>query len=339
MENVFTPQKKNNISMFTIFMIFVIFFTTSDLVANVTQEPIWVSLFSILSGFFVFLGTALKKKQNIEKGINAKIDYINNNFGWGAVVLSTLDIICSLIAIFTTLVALGVIFRSLFALRLIITINKVKLLVQSVLLAIVGYLTLRFENIKLNFKESKMKSFFKKIWKGIVAGFKYVFVSNPQASLATLGNAFLSATIGYTASIDTIIAGLPSYIGIDIVPVAISILLFIIVQVFGIRWAFETNSTADERKTITSAEKEKIALAKAEKKALEAQAKKVAEDKKKALALAQKKQDEANAKIAEQQEEARLLAIAAKMKADEEAKKIAETKVEVIVETPTDTQQ
>lgn len=321
MENVFNQQKKPNISLFTIFMVAVIFFTTSDLVANVTQEPIWASLFSILSGFFIFLGTALKKKQNIEKGINARIDYINNNFGWGAVALSTLDIICSLIAIFTTIVALGVIFRSIFALRLILTINKVKLLIQSILLIITGYLTLRLNKIKIKFKERIMKSFFKKIGKGIVAGFKYIFVSNPQASLATIGNAFLSATIGYTASIDTIIAGLPSLIllGIDIVPIAISILLFVIVQVFGIKWAFETNSTADERKTAAKAEKEAIATEKAKKREAKLAQKKLEADEKEAIALkAQKDKETAEAK-AKAEHEAYLLQLAAKLDAEKKA--------------------
>ncbi|MCK9576744.1 MAG: hypothetical protein PHR96_05030 [Clostridia bacterium] len=327
MEDVFRPQKKPNTRLFTGFMVFVIFFTTSDLVANIAQEPIWVSLFSISSGFFVFLGTALKKRQNIEKGINARIDYINNNFSRGAVILSMLDIICSLISVFITLMALGIIFRSLFVLRLIITISKVRLVVQTVLLIIVGYLTLRLNKIKLKFKEIKMKSFFNKIWEGIVAGSKYVFVSNPQASLATIGNAFLSATIGYTASFDAIIADLPSFLllGVDIVPIAISILLFVIVQVFGIRWAFETNSAAAERKSTSKINKQIIAEEKAKAKAIELETKAKAAEEAEAIALkAQKDKDAAEAK-AKAEHEAYLLALAAKLDAE---KKAAETATE-----------
>jgi len=328
MEDVFRPQKKPNTRLFTGFMVFVIFFTTSDLVANIAQEPIWVSLFSISSGFFVFLGTALKKRQNIEKGINARIDYINNNFSRGAVILSMLDIICSLISVFITLMALGIIFRSLFVLRLIITISKVRLVVQTVLLIIVGYLTLRLNKIKLKFKEIKMKSFFNKIWEGIVAGSKYVFVSNPQASLATIGNAFLSATIGYTASIDEIIAGLPvvPLFGIaNIIPIIISILLFVIVQIFGIKWAFETNSTAAERKSTSKINKQIIAEEKAKAKAIELETKAKAAEEAEAIALkAQKDKDAAEAK-AKAEHEAYLLALAAKLDAE---KKAAETATE-----------
>ena len=328
MENVYNRKKKPNISLFTIFMAVVIFFTTSDLVANVTQEPIWASLFSILSGFFVFLGTSLKKGQNIEKGINTKIDYLNRNFGWGAVTLSTLDIVCSLVAIFTTVVALGVIFRSIFALRLILTINKVRLLIQSILLIITGYLTLRLNKIKIKFKERGMKSFFKKVGKGIVAGFKYIFVSNPQASLATIGNAFLSATVGYTASIDTIIAGLPSYIlfGVDIIPIAISLILFVIVQVFGIKWAFETNSTASERKTTEKVEKQAIVEEKAKAKETVLAQKKLEADKKEALALKAQKDKEAAEAKAKAEHETYLLSLAAKLDAE---KKISETATDI----------
>ena len=137
-------------------------------------------------------------------------------------------------------------------------------------------------------------------------------MSNPQASLATIGNAFLSATVGYTASLDTLIAGLPNVVllGIDIVPVAISILLFVIVQVFGIRWAFETNSTADERKSVVATEKKTIAEEKAKAKAIESEKKAKAAEEAEAIALkAQKDKDAAEAK-AKAEHEAYLLALA-----------------------------
>lgn len=297
-----------NIALFTIFMIFVIFFTTSDLVANFSQEPIWASLFSIISGFFVFLGTSLKKKKNIEKGINAQIDYINNNFSKSAVILSILDIICSLIAVFTTIFAIGIIFRSIFALRLLVTISKVRTIMQAILLAVIGYLGLRWGKTKKIFKENQMKTFFKKVWSGVCKGLKYIFVSNPQASAATLINAFASSALGYSMSSNALFSNLPSLMigSFDIIPVVAAIICFTLVEVFGIKWAFESNLTADARRTETAA-------IKAEEKAETMRAK----EEKEALALSAKKEKEEAEAKAKAERETRLLALAAEIKAKE----------------------
>lgn len=317
-----------NMYIFFVILAFVIFFTTSDLIANFTGDYTCASIFSILSGFFVFLGTAMKKKENLEKGINTRIDYICSNFNKANVILSILDIICSLIALFTFVVAIGVIFRSILAIRLVVTINKVKTVAQAALIAVATYLSVRFSTIKKSIKEKIM---FKKIWTGIKTIGKW-FYANKKSICGTLF-ATLSGIISAIAVNADLIATFPQFIvlGINLTALFAGILVFAGVEIGVVGKGFETIKEFVARITVKKevAEVKKTEKAEAKKLAEEEKAKLIEE--KKALALYEQRLAEEEAAKAKAEEEKHLLELAEKLKAEEaikqaeaEAKRIAE---------------
>lgn len=318
--------KQQDVSIFFVLLAFVIFFTTSDLVANFTGCYTMASVCSVLSGLLVFLGTAMKKKQNLEKGINARIDYLCSNFNKANVILSILDIICSIIALFTFVVALGVIFRSLLAIRLVVTLNKVKTVAQAVLIGVATYLAVRAKKISKSIKE---KTMFKKIWAGIKTAGKW-FWANKKSICGTVF-AFISGVAAAIVANADVIATFPQliWLGINWTAVIAGLLVFAGVEIGVVGKGFETIKQFVARITV---KKEVAAVKKAEKqeaKALAAEEKAQAEEEKKALALlAQREAEEAELK-AQAEEEARLLALAEKLKAEEAAKKAAEEAAKV----------
>jgi len=153
--------------VFFILLSIVVFLTTSDLISNYSSNYEFATICSILSGLFTFIGTALRKEKDLEKGVSKQVDYICNNFNNANIILSILDIICSIIALFTSIVAIGIIFRSAIALRFIITISKVRTVLKWCLMIVAVYLTTR-----LNFlKKEKIK-----MWKNMITNIK----NNPR---------------------------------------------------------------------------------------------------------------------------------------------------------------
>lgn len=226
------PKSLKNV--FIIITIFVIFFTTNDLVANGFQNLTMASICSIASGFFIFLGSAIRKQQKIEKEIYNKVDYICANFNRANRILSILDIICSIVALLTAVVFIGAIFRSIFALRLLLTINKVKTVCQTVLIAVSLYMLVRINKLKEN-------NMWNKIFTSIKSAIKYIFVSNPKASIATLVSGIVSAFTGVAVSEDAVMQFLPDLVigGYDIMPYIAGILVFIVLTLCGVKYAFE----------------------------------------------------------------------------------------------------
>lgn len=296
-------------SIFFAILAFVIFFTTSDLIANFAGNWTLSAVSSILSGVFVFLGTALKKKQNIEKGINTATDYICNNFNKSNVILSILDIICSIIALFTFVVAIGIIFRSILAIRLVVTINKIKTVAQAVLIGVATYLAVRWKKIK----EYKM---FKKIGKAIKTTALFIW-ANKKSICGTIF-AFISGIASAIVVNAEVIATFPAIMlfGINWTPILTGVLVTCGVEigVCGKGWEF-----IKEYFTRKDAEKQEKAVAEEEKKAekeAKATAKQEAKDRKKALALIEQRKAEEEKAQAKAEEEQRIKELADKIEAE-----------------------
>lgn len=141
-------------------------------------------------------------------------------------------------------------------------------------------------------KMQTLKRFFTKLFTAIKGGVKFVCVSNPRTSLATLTSVLLSYGFGLTIDTTNLLSTINfpdvTLFGIEIVPYIISVIAFVIMYFNGIKFGVETNSEADERKLTEKAEKEnkraekekaeQEAKAKAEKEAFEQEAQKLAEE-------------------------------------------------------------
>lgn len=199
------------------------------------------------------------------------------------------------------------------ALLTIIVVNSgVKVVIKKAIKPFIKNLTYKEGNDKME----KVKAFFKKGGTAIKSALKYLFISNPQSTIATGINAIASYFVGYTLDIYDMFCGinLPElYIGTyNIVPNIVAVIIFTLIEVLGIRHSFETNTTADTRK----AQEKIVAQAKAE---IKAQAK---------AEMTAKKQAEAEQKEIEKladEYEAKLLAeeTAKKQEAEKQAKVMA----------------
>lgn len=208
----------------------------------------------------------------------------------------------------TTLSGLFALLMTKALLTFTIVHSGIKLSIKRIIKPFIKNLTYKGGNDKM----AKIKAFFSKVGNAIKQAFKYVCISNPRASVSTLVNAFSSGILGIALD-SGVIEDLPNfYVGeLDLIPYAIAIVIFLITEFFGIKFAFEKNSTADERKLKNKAIKE-------EKKALK--------EKVKAEELAKKKELEEAKEIERLADE-----YEAKEKAEQEAKRNEELKQQKIM--------
>lgn len=118
----------------------IVFFTTLDLIYGSTKQSVIALICSSLSGLIVFVGAYIKKKNDIKKGIDNTFDFIYSNFNKASIILSILDIICSLIAVLTTLYWFSMIFRAIFGVRAICITNKVKTILKPFVTVLQKYI-------------------------------------------------------------------------------------------------------------------------------------------------------------------------------------------------------
>lgn len=121
----------------------VVFFTTSDLVASFSNHLVIASVSSILSGLFVFIGANRLKVVQLDDRITHSLDFIGKNFSKSSIVFSILDIICSVIALFTGIIIIGIIFRLTFAVRIVVVLNKFQTITRFVMMGSLIYLIRR----------------------------------------------------------------------------------------------------------------------------------------------------------------------------------------------------
>lgn len=337
-------ERSKDYTLLTIIFAFFVFFTASDLTFNALSKLEFASVCSILSGFLVFLGSFVVKKKNIEKGVNSRIDYVVSNFSWGNKVLGVLDIIFSLIALFTAVYWLGLIFRIGVVVRLACTLNKVKSVLKPIFgplktlfIVMFVYLGIRFKPIIMKMKESRfvkgIKKFFQWIW------------ANKKSLLGTITALATSVATGY-ATYGGYFSFLPelNWLGINWMSVIVALVIFVLLELGVTGKGFEKIATflkriADEKKAKEEKkiEKEAEAQIKADEKAAKAEAK--AKEKEQKLAEADKEKlkvkEEVKAQLAAKEaEKVRLAeeekkaheALVAQKKAELLAKKAAEQK-------------
>ena len=121
----------------------VVFFTTSDLVASFSNQLLVASVSSILSGLFVFIGATRLKIVQLDDRVTHSVDFIEKNFGKSSIVFSVLDIICSVVALFTGIVIIGLMFRLTFAIRVVVVLNKFQTITRFVMMGSLIYLIRR----------------------------------------------------------------------------------------------------------------------------------------------------------------------------------------------------
>lgn len=121
----------------------VVFFTTSDLVASFSHHLLIATMASILSGLFVFIGAYRLNLIQLDNTVNGSLDFIEKNFSKSSIVFSILDIVCSVIALFTGIVVIGLLFRLTFAMRIVIVLNKFKTITRFVMVGSLIYLIRR----------------------------------------------------------------------------------------------------------------------------------------------------------------------------------------------------
>ena len=161
-------------------------------------------------------------------------------------------------------------------------------------------------------KTMKIKNFFSKIGNAIKSAVKYVCISNPRTSLATLITGCLSATFGFVVDTADVLAifNFPdiTICGIEIIPYTIAILAFVLINIFGINYGRETNSEADERKATEKAEKEEKELKRQEQE-------RIAQEEKAKVEFEKNAEKLANEMIATAEKEAREKELNDKLKA------------------------
>ena len=297
--------KKSDFTLITIIFAFFVFFTASDLAFNAFSQLEFASVCSFLSGFLVFLGSFVVKKKNIEKGVNNRIDYVLSNFTWGNKVLGVLDFTFSLIALFSAVYWLGLIFRIGVVVRLACTLNKVKSVLKPILsplrTMLVGmfiYLGIRFKPIIIKLKESKpvkkIKEFFVWLWanKKTLLGTITAFATSVATGYATYG--------GYFSFLPPLM-----WLGINWTAVLVALAIFVLLELGVTGKGFEKIATffnriaaekqAKEEKQI---EKEAEQSIKAEEKAKEKEAKDAEKEANKQIAKEEKAKAKAEAKAA-----------------------------------------
>ena len=295
-----------------------IIFTVCDLVANGLQLLVPSLVFSSTTMIITFVGAQKSKALKADENVDKSIEFIKNNFDKANIILSIIDVIFCIIALFTGLFIIALISRSALAIRLLVIINKYKTVSYSIIFFVLTYLFKRGENFSMADNENKKKSsFFKKIWNGLKVAGQWIF-ANKKSIIGTICSIIAGVTSAIVANADIIVT-LPALImwNINFTGVIVGMLVFAGVEVGVVGKGFETIKEFVDRVKVEKAEKleaknEKV-VAKAEAKAKKAEDKKLAQ----AEALVEKRKKEAERKAKEDAEKAEIEALADKLMAEE----------------------
>ena len=136
-----TLSKDKLINICFIAITCIVFLTTLDLIYGFAKQSVIALICSSLSGLIVFIGAYIKKRNQIEKGIDKTMDFIYSNFNCASIILSALDIVCSIIAVLTSLYWFTMVFRALFGVRLLCITNKFKTVIKPFISVIIKYIS------------------------------------------------------------------------------------------------------------------------------------------------------------------------------------------------------
>ena len=293
---------RKDLRIYYVLIFAAIFFTICDLVALSFQWLVPTLIFSSFTMIITFIGSHKTKALDIEKGVDDTINFIRGNFNCANIILSILDVICCILALFTGIFIIAVISRSALALRLLIIINKYRLVTFGIIVFVFTYILKRRKNNnmenELKVEETKKVSFWKKVWNGIKSCGQWISANKKSIIGTTFG-----AIAGIASAIVTnaeLIMTLPKLVlwDINFTALIVGILVFVGVEIGVIGKGFETIKEFSARIKIKKEENalksEEKAKAKVETKIQKAEDRKMA--KAKALAEKLKKQSEVQSK-------------------------------------------
>ncbi len=153
----------------TLFVLAIIF-TICDIVVSTAQLTVPSLLFSSATMVMSFIGAYLGKSVVVEEKYTEALDYVRKNFNRANIILSILDVLCCVLALFTGIFCLMLIFRCTIAMRIVVYINKYK----SVAYAIWSLVFLHiFKKIKVRKTMKTKNTLFQNILLVIIAVFGF----------------------------------------------------------------------------------------------------------------------------------------------------------------------
>lgn len=153
MINVKSKEDKNKkfINFLWILFAIMIAFTTSDLVCGFTGQLTLALIFSCLSAIVVVYGNLKTRKVELDE----HLDTIKKSFNNSNIIFAVLDITCSIIALLTGIVFIGLIFRAIWVIRITVIINKFRTVARILQVGSFAYLIKRRFHMKEFLKANK----------------------------------------------------------------------------------------------------------------------------------------------------------------------------------------
>lgn len=322
---------KKDLSIYYVLIVLSIIFTICDLAVTCSQLLVASLIFSSITMIIGFIGKHKAKALNVEKGVDETIDFIKHNFNCSNTILSILDVLCCILALFTGIFIIAVISRSAIALRFVIIVNKYRTVAFGIWSFAFIYLMKRSNHNKMEEKNENKISFFKKIAIAVKTFVKWIW-ANKKSLCGTIFAVFSGVVSAIVANAD-LIAELPQIplFNFNLTAIIVGVLVFAGVEVGVIGKGFETIKTFNERIALKKNEKAVAKSLKLELKAEKEAEKQLAKDKADALALEKKIQAEKEAEKEKSDREIYLLKLAEKIHADEEYRaKIEAEKAEIL---------
>lgn len=115
----------------TLFVLAIIF-TICDIVVSSCMLTVPSLIFSSTTAVLSFIGAYLGKSVVVEKKYTDALTYVRKNFNCANIILSVLDVLCCVLALFTGIFCLMLIFRCTIAMRIVVYINKYKTVAYAI---------------------------------------------------------------------------------------------------------------------------------------------------------------------------------------------------------------
>lgn len=261
---------KKDLSIYYVLIVLSIIFTICDLAVTCSQLLVASLIFSSITMIIGFIGKHKAKALNVEKGVDETIDFIKHNFNYSNTILSILDVLCCILALFTGIFIIAVISRSAIALRFVIIINKYRTVAFGIWSFAFIYLTKRSNYNQM--EEKNEISLFKKLATAVKTFVKWIW-ANKKSLCGTIFAVFSGVASAIVANAD-LIAELPQIplFNFNLTAIIVGVLVFAGVEVGVIGKGFESIETFKIRKQVAVTEKQ-------EKKILRQAEKEIAEEK------------------------------------------------------------
>lgn len=174
-------MSKSNKILYSILIGTALCFALIDLICGFSGCPDVASLFSMLSALIIGIGAYKTRMLSINSGVDKSIGYIKKNFDKWNVILSILDVICSLVALLSGFAVVGVITGIGLAGRIIVLIYKFRSVSFIVIGFVIIYLFKRrnksMSKFLLNIKNNPRTLIFGVLSAGVF-GFAGYYVAN-----------------------------------------------------------------------------------------------------------------------------------------------------------------